>query len=50
MSALSTHPLILKCYGEGESVLGKGLVLQYLPVGTLAGNLELERFPIERSQ
>jgi hypothetical protein len=47
---LGTHPLILKCYGEGESALGKGLMLQYLPVGTLAGNLELERFPIERSQ
>ncbi|PSS22745.1 hypothetical protein M430DRAFT_48385 [Amorphotheca resinae ATCC 22711] len=46
----TSHPLILKCYGEAESVLGKGLVLQYLPVGTLAGNLELERFPIERSQ
>lgn len=47
---LGTHPLILKRYGKGESALGKGLVLQYLPVGTLAGNLDLERFPIGRSQ
>ncbi len=47
---LGTHPLVLKYYGEAESVLCKGLVLQYLPRATLARNLELERFPIERTQ
>ena len=47
---LGTHTCILQCYGEGESIHGKGLVLQYLPAGTLAENLELGRFPVERTQ
>jgi serine/threonine protein kinase len=44
------YPFILRCYGEGESVLGKGLMLQYLSVGTIARNLELDKFPKERTQ
>jgi hypothetical protein len=44
------HPFILRSYGEAESVLDKGLVLHYLPVGILAKNLELEKFPVERTQ
>jgi len=47
---LGIHPFILQCYGEGESIVGKGLVLQYLHAGTLADNLELDKFPIERKQ
>jgi hypothetical protein len=47
---LGTHPFILQYYGEGQSVLGKGLVLQYQSAGTLAKNLELERYPVERTQ
>ena len=45
---LGTHPFILQCYGEGESIVGQGLVLQYLQAGTLADNLKLDKFPIER--
>ncbi|KAH6718815.1 kinase-like domain-containing protein [Leptodontidium sp. MPI-SDFR-AT-0119] len=45
---LGIHPFILQCYGEGESIVGKGLVLQYLQAGTLADNLELDKFHIER--
>ena len=44
------HPFILRCYGEGESVLGKGLMFQYLSAGTLARNLELDKFPKERTR
>lgn len=44
------HPFILRSYGEAESALGKGLMLQYLPAGILAKHLELEKFPVERTQ
>jgi hypothetical protein len=47
---LGTHPFILRSYGEGESIAGKGLILQYLSAGTLAKNLELKKFPVERRQ
>lgn len=43
---LSTqHPFILQCYSKGELVLSKGLMLQYLSVGTLVRNLEIDKFP-----
>jgi hypothetical protein len=45
---LGTHRCILRYYGEGESVLGKGLVLQYLPAGTVERNLELDKYSQER--
>lgn len=47
---LGVHPYILKTYGDGESVAGKGLILQFLPRGTLAKNLELDKFPVERAK
>ncbi|KAL5318454.1 hypothetical protein ACEPPN_013514 [Leptodophora sp. 'Broadleaf-Isolate-01'] len=46
----TSHPFILRSYGEAESVRGKGLMLEYLPTGILAKNLELEKFPVERTQ
>jgi hypothetical protein len=46
---VSPHPFVLQCYGDGESTLGKGLVLRYLPVGTLKMNLDLKNFPVERT-
>lgn len=42
------NPFILKCYGESDSVLGKGLVLEYVHAGTVMRNLKLERFPKTR--
>lgn len=39
---LGTHPFILQSYGEGDSVLGRGLVLQYMPAGTMEKNLDLK--------
>ncbi|KAH9220038.1 kinase-like domain-containing protein [Leptodontidium sp. 2 PMI_412] len=45
-----SHPFILRSYGDAESVRGKGLMLEYLPTGILAKNLELEKFPVERTQ
>lgn len=42
------HPYILRNYGEAQSALGKGLVLQYLPLGILAKHLELSNFPDQR--
>ena len=35
---LGCHPFILRCYGESDktSIVGKGLMLQYHPEGTLA--------------
>ncbi len=47
---VSPHPFVLQCYGDGESTLGKGLVLRYLPAGTLKTNLDLKKFPLERTQ
>jgi hypothetical protein len=47
---VSPHPFVLQCYGDGESTLGKGLVLLYLPAGTLKTNLDLKNFPVERTQ
>ncbi len=47
---LGSYPFILKTYGEGESIFGKGLMLQYLPAGALVMNLELEKYPKMRTQ
>jgi hypothetical protein len=47
---VSPHPFILQCFGDGESTLGKGLILQYLPAGSLKMNLDLKNFPVERTQ
>jgi hypothetical protein len=47
---VSPHPFVLQCYGDGESILGKGLDLRYLPAGTLKMNLDLKNFPVERTQ
>ncbi|KAM5471135.1 hypothetical protein MauCBS54593_003474 [Microsporum audouinii] len=45
---LGIHPYILRCFGECDSIVGRGLALQYLPFGTLARNLALDRFPVQR--
>jgi hypothetical protein len=47
---LGTHPFILRTYGEGNSVMGKGLTLKYMPAGTVAENLNLEKFLVARKQ
>ncbi|KAI9050304.1 hypothetical protein LZ554_005471 [Drepanopeziza brunnea f. sp. 'monogermtubi'] len=46
----TSHPYILRSYGEAESVRGRGLMLQYLPTGMLAKYLDLKNFPKERTQ
>ncbi|KAK2758952.1 hypothetical protein FQN54_003050 [Arachnomyces sp. PD_36] len=46
---LGPHPYILRCFGECDSIVGRGLALQYLPGGTLARNIALGRFPAQRT-
>jgi hypothetical protein len=46
---VSPHPFVLQCYRDSELILSKGLVLQYLPAGTLKMNLDLKNFPVERT-
>lgn len=44
---LGSHRCILQAFGE---VAGKGLALQFHHAGTLARNLGLENFPVERTE
>ncbi|WEW56748.1 hypothetical protein PRK78_002199 [Emydomyces testavorans] len=46
---LGPHPNILQCYGEFECILGRGIVLDYLPAGPLAQYIALEHFPSQRT-
>ncbi|KAL4951956.1 kinase-like domain-containing protein [Aspergillus filifer] len=48
---LGSHPYILRCYGEycGGGI-PSGLVFEHHSAGTLADNLDLSKYPYQRSQ